>query len=133
MHGGDDDDAAVAAALQRRPRVLGQQERAREQDGQQRIPAILGELRYRRDVLEAGVGDDGVEAPEALERRIDGAAVAFAGGEVRRERLAGRVVGGLEVDAQDAEAVADQALGDGAPDAACRAGDDDAAVRLLSS
>ena len=51
-----------------------------------------------RDVLEAGVGDDGVEAPEALERRIDGAAVALAGGEVRGERLAGRVAGGLEVD-----------------------------------
>jgi hypothetical protein len=125
VHGGDDHDASVAAALQRRPRVLGEQERAREQDGQQRIPPIFGELRYRRDVLEAGVGDDGVEAPEALERRIDGAAVALAGGEVRRERLAGRVAGGLEVNAQDAEPVADEALGDGASDAACRAGDDD--------
>ena len=125
MHGGDDDDASVAAALQRGPGVLGEQERAREQDGQQRIPAIFGELRDRRDVLEAGVGDDGVKAPEALERRIDGGAVALAGGEVRRERLARRVAGGLEVDAQDAEAVADEALGDGAPDAACRSGDDD--------
>ena len=125
MHRGDDDDAPVAAALQRRPGVLGEQERAREQDGQQRVPAILGELGDRGDVLEAGVGDDGVESPEALERRIDGAAVAVAGGEVRRERLAGRVAGGLEVDAQHAEAVADEALGDGAPDAACRAGHDD--------
>ena len=100
VHRGDRDDAPVAAALQRRPGVLGEQERAREQDGQQRVPAVLGELRDRRDVLEAGVGDDGVQAPEALERRVDGAAVALAGGEVRRERLAGRVVVGLEVDGQ---------------------------------
>jgi hypothetical protein len=78
-------------------------------------------------VLEARVGHDGVEAPEALERRVDGAAVALTGGQVRRERLAGRVCGGLEVDGQHVEAVPEEALGDGAPDPAGRTGDDDAA------
>src|SRR6185295_2815895 len=110
MYRGDDDDAPVAAALERRPRVLGEQERAREQDRQQRVPPILGELRYWRDVLEARVRDDGVEAAEALDRRSDGAAVALAGGEVGREGLAGRVVVGLEVDRKHVEAVVDEAL-----------------------
>jgi hypothetical protein len=49
-------------------------------------------------VLEAAVGHDGVDATEALERRVDGSAVALAGGQVRSEGLARRVCGGLEVE-----------------------------------
>jgi hypothetical protein len=39
-------------------------------------------------VLEAGVRDEGVEAAVALERGVDGGAVALPGGEVGRDRVA---------------------------------------------
>jgi len=42
-------------------------------------------------VLEPGVGDDGVEPAEALERGVDGRAIPLAGRQVGRERFSGRV------------------------------------------
>ena len=85
---------------------------------------VLGELGDRRDVLEAGVGHDRVEAAEVLDRRLDRAAVALARGQVGGVRHAGAVVGGLEVDGEHVEVVVDEALGDRAADAARRPGDD---------
>ena len=45
MHGGDDDDPALAARLQVRPRVAREEERARQEHGEERVPAILVEVR----------------------------------------------------------------------------------------
>jgi hypothetical protein len=89
VHRRDDEEAAVAAVGERRPGVLREQERAREQDCDQRVPAILVELRDRGDVLEAGVRDDCVETPETGERGLDDRAVPrtsrqVAVGEVHR-------------------------------------------------
>ena len=78
-------------------------------------------------MLEAGVGHHGVEPAEALDRRVDRAAVALARGQVGGVRHAGPVVVGLEVDGEHVEAVVAQALGDRAADAARRPGDDRAA------
>ena len=50
---------------ERLPGVAREQERARQQHGEQRVPALLGELVDRRDVLEARVRDDRVEPAEA--------------------------------------------------------------------
>jgi hypothetical protein len=74
VHGRDGEEAAVAGLAERLPRVAGEQERARQQDREQRLPALLGELRDRGDVLKAGACDDRVDAAEALERRVEGRA-----------------------------------------------------------
>jgi hypothetical protein len=120
----DGDEAALAARAQRRPRVLGQQERAREQHGQELVPAVLVELGHRGDVLKAGVGHHHVETAEALDGGLDRAAVALARGEVGGVGHAGAVGVRLEIDREDVEAVVDEALGDRATDAAPRAGDE---------
>jgi hypothetical protein len=75
-------------------------------------------------VLEAGVGDDRVEAAEALERRVDRGPVAVARREVRGERLARAALVGLQVDGEHPHAVVDQPLGDRLPDPAARARDE---------
>ena len=75
-------------------------------------------------MLEAGVGDHRVEPPEALDRRLDGAAVALARGQIGCVRHPGAVRIGLEVDREHAPSVGDQAVGDGAADPAGRPGDD---------
>ena len=94
-----------------------------EQHGQQLVPAVLVELGHRRDVLKAGVGHHHVQAPEALERGLDGAAVALPRGEVGGVRHARAVGVRLEVHRQDLESVVDEALRDRAADAAPRARD----------
>ncbi len=74
-------------------------------------------------MLDARVRHHDVEAPERLQRGVDGAPVALAGGEVGGEAGAGQAVG-LEVDGEDVEPVGDQPLGDGAADPARGAGDE---------
>lgn len=125
MHGRDDEEAAVAAGGQRAPRVFGEQERAREEKGDERVPAVLGELADGRYVLEAGVRHHGVEAPEALERSVDGLAVSRAGRQVGRKRLPGAGLVGLEVDREDEGAVVLEPLSDRAADPARRPCDHD--------
>ncbi len=71
-----------------------------EQDRDQRVPAVLGEVADRADVLDAGVGDHEVEPAEALERGVDGQLVRLAGGQVAV----------FEVEAEDVVAVGAQAL-----------------------
>ena len=53
---------------ERVPRVPREQERRGEEQRDQRVPAVLGELGDRRDVLEARVRDHRVEPAVALER-----------------------------------------------------------------
>jgi len=126
--GGDGQEAPVAAVAQRGPGVLGQQERAGEQDRDELVPAVLVELGHRRDVLQPGVGDDGVEAAEALEGGRYGAAVALARGQVGGVRQARAVGIRLEVAGQHLQPVVLQALGDRAADAARGAGDEHGAA-----
>ena len=115
MHGCDGEEPAVARRGERIPRVLREQERARQQQRLQLVPLVLGEVADRRDVLEAGVRDDGVErAVEALERRVDDRAVAFA-----RREIAVR-----EVDARAPPAVCLEPLRDRRADAARGARDE---------
>ena len=83
---GDHDEPPGAGFAQRRPRVLGEQERARQQQRDDRLPALDRELVHRRDVLDAGVGHDEVESPEALERRGDRVGVLLGRGQVGLER-----------------------------------------------
>ena len=71
MDRGDHDEPPGARLLQRRPGVLGEQERAGQQQRDDRLPALDRELLDRRHVLDAGVGDHHVEAAEALERGGD--------------------------------------------------------------
>jgi hypothetical protein len=117
-------EAALPAGGERLPPVARQQERAGEQQREQRVPAVLVELGDRRDVLEAGVGDDRVEAAECRDRPLDRGAVAVPRLQVGGERLARAVRVGLEVDGEHAGAVGDQRLGDRAADPARRAGHD---------
>jgi hypothetical protein len=120
----DDADAPVAAARELGPSVLGQQERAGQQQGQHRVPAVLGEVGDRRHVLEPGVGDDRVDPAEALQGRVDRRAVALARRQVGGEGLARAVSRRPQVDRKHPHPVADQPLRDRAPDAAPRAGDE---------
>ena len=124
MHGRDREEAAVARLAQRLPGVAGEQERARQEDGDERVPALLGELVDRRHVLEARAGDDCVDAAEPLQRGIDGGAVAGRGGEIGLERLARAVRVGTQVDRDHAVTVPLEARGDRAADAAARARDE---------
>ena len=68
-------------------------------------------------MLEAGVGHDRVEATEALERRVDGGAVALACREVGLEAV-------LQVDPEHTPPVRLQPRRHGAADPAGRARDD---------
>ena len=68
VHGGDGDERA------RRPTsasashaYLASRNGLSQHHGEHRVPAVLGEVGHRRDVLQAGVGDDDVEAAEALD------------------------------------------------------------------
>ena len=70
-------------------------------------------------MLKARRGDDHVEAPEALERGVDGCPVALGRGEVGADVA---VTSGFQVDSEHIEAVAFQALADGGADAAGAAG-----------
>ena len=114
MHRGDGDEPPVPALPQRGPRVLREEKRARHEQGDELVPLLLRKLLDRSDVLEAGVRDDRVEPAEALERRVDDHAVAFARRQVR--------VG--EVDAVHRPVVPLQPLDDRRADAACRARDE---------
>ena len=114
VRGRDGDEAALADSASGVPRVLGEQERARQQDRDDLVPAILGELADGRDVLDAGVRDHEVQPAEPLQRRGDGALVA----------LAGRQVAVVEVEAEHVIAVGAQPLGSRFADAAGGAGDE---------
>ncbi len=89
MHGGDDQDPPLPTRLQVRPGVAREQERARQQHRQQRVPAVLVERVERRDVLEARVRDESVDAPELLDRGCDRSPVPLPRRQVGGERLAG--------------------------------------------
>jgi hypothetical protein len=80
-------------------------------------------------VLKAGVGDHGVDPPEALDGRLDRPAVALSRREVGGMRDAGAVRIGREVHREHVVAAGDQALGDGAADAPGGPGDDGGALR----
>ena len=54
-----------------RPGVAREQETAGEQQCEDRVPALLGELRHRRDVLKARVRNHAVQPSETLDRRLD--------------------------------------------------------------
>ena len=119
VHGCDREEAAVARRRQRIPGVLREQERARHENGHERVPAFLGKVAHRRDVLEAGVGDNRVEtAVESLERGIDDRAVSRG-----RRQVAVR-----DVDRVHAPAVGGQPVADRCADPAGRPGDEDAAA-----
>ena len=123
MHRRHDQEAAVAGGDERVPGGLREQERASEQQRDERVEAVLREVADGRDVLEAGVRDHGVEpAVEALERRVDDGAVA----------LARRQVGVVDVDGVHGPAVGGQALGDGGADAAPGTGHQAAAAHVLT-
>jgi hypothetical protein len=117
--GRDRHEAAVAGLAQRIPGVLREQERARQQERDERVPALLRELGHGGDVLEAGVGDDRVEASEPRERGIDDRAVSLA----RRQVAVG------DVDAVHQPGVRFEPGDDGRADPAGGAGDE---RRLLS-
>ena len=85
------------------------------------VPAVLGEVDDRRDVLDAGVGHDHVDAPVRLERGVDRPPVALARRQVRLHRH-GAVR--TDVDAHHVHALGGQSLGHGTADAACRSCDD---------
>jgi hypothetical protein len=68
VHGGDHDHAAAGFA-QRRPRVLGQQERAGQQQRDDRVPTLERELVHRRDMLDARVGHHEIKAAEPFQGR----------------------------------------------------------------
>ena len=86
VRGRDRDEAARSLTRERVPRVLGQQERAGQQDRDDLIPPVLRELAHRRDVLDAGVGDDDVEPAEALQRQSPRLARCPRGSSGRRRR-----------------------------------------------
>ena len=130
VHGGDREKAAVAGLAERLPGVAGEQERARQQHREQRVPALLGELLDRRDVLEARARDDGVEAAEALERGVDGGPVARRRREIGLERLARPVRIRVQVDGQHRGAVRFQPCRDRAADAAARTRDESPALHV---
>ena len=124
MHRRDDEDPPLAAQAQLGPRVPREQERARQQDRQQIVPAILVELLDRRDVLKPGVGDHGVEPTEPVDRLRDGSTVPFPRRQIGDERLPRAFRVGLAVDREHAPAVGHEPVGDGAADAARSSGDE---------
>jgi hypothetical protein len=104
---------------------LASRERAGEQQRDDRVPAVLGEVFDRGDVLDARVGDHDVEPAERLQRGGDGACVALAGREVGLVRNDPVPTGPwVQVGRQHVVAVGEQALGHGAADSAGGAGDE---------
>jgi hypothetical protein len=111
----DDEEPAVARRGEGVPRVLREQERGRQEDRDERVPTVLGKVPHGRDVLEAGVRDDGVEPPvEARERGVDDDLVAFW----RRQ------VAVVDVDGMHAPAVGGETVRDRGADSAGGAGDE---------
>ncbi len=106
-------ETPVAVLAQRRPRVLGEQERARQEQGEEPVPLILRKLVDGRDVLKAGVRDDRVEAAESLESRVDDAPVSLTSCQVAV----------VDVDAVHRPAVALETFDDRRADAAGRTRD----------
>jgi hypothetical protein len=114
VHRGDDEEAPVARGCERVPRVLREQERARQQQCLQPVPFLLGEVPHGRHVLEARIRHDRVEASfEARERGIDDRAVA----------LARRQVTVVDVHGVHAPAVGGESVRDRRADASGGAGD----------
>ena len=105
---------------QRRPRVLGQQERAGEQQRGELVPAVLGELGDRRDVLQPRDRHQHVQTAVRLQSGVDRLPVALARREVG---LHGHRPVGAHVDTHDVHALGRQALGHRAADPAGRSCD----------
>ncbi len=114
-------------ALQVRPGVAGEQERAREEHRQERVPAVLVELLERGDVLEARVRDHRVEPPNCSTAAATRRPVALARRQVGGERLARAVRIRRAIDRQHLPPVSDEPLRDRTADAARGTGDERAA------
>src|SRR5690606_3173103 len=65
VHGGDVDDAAVPAGLHARQGAADGMEGGRKVDGDDGVPLLDRERLHARHVLDAGVVDQDVDAPEA--------------------------------------------------------------------
>jgi hypothetical protein len=101
----------VAARAQRRPRVFREEERARQEKRDEPVPLLLGKVLHRRDVLEAGIRNDRVQPPEALQSRSHDKAIPVA----RRQVCI------LDVDAVHRPAVCLEPLDQRGSDSTCRA------------
>ena len=112
VHGGDHEDAPLPTRLQVRPGVAGEQERARQEHRHERVPAVLVERVERRDVLEASIRDESVDATELLDGSGDRCPVPVPRREVDGERLSRPLRIRLAVDGQHLPAVIDEALRD---------------------
>ena len=117
VDGCDDDDPPFPTRAKVRPRVPGEEERARQQHRKERIPPVLVELLERRDVLEVRVGDDRVDAAEALDDRVDRRPVSSRVASRRRTARPARR-DRAEVDGEHVPPVGDEPLRDRTPDAA---------------
>jgi hypothetical protein len=113
----------------------GGQERAVEVDRQQLLPVGIGEIDQRADDLDAGVGDEDVDAAVALRRRGDAGLDLVLAGDVHRDRQ--RLAAGgldllgdggrrLEIEVGDHRdrALGGEPPGDSPAETARRAGDD---------
>ena len=101
-----------------RPVVAGQEKRTGEQQGEHLLPAVLGKLRDRRDVLKAGIGNHRVEASEALQGLGHRLRVCLTGAEIGDE-----IDLTPNINPEHVPTVAGQALRDGGADPARRPGD----------
>ena len=106
------------------PGIAREQERARQENRDERVPAILVELLDGGDVLEPRIRDDCIDPTEALDRRVDGGPVSLPRRQIRGEPVTGPGRIGLEVDGEHVPAVRHEPLGDRATDPARRAGDE---------
>src|ERR1700730_2396784 len=102
-----------------RPSMAGEQERARQQQCDHRIPAVLGELLDRRDVLETRVADHGVQPTESLDRSRDRTPVALT-----RLKVCAEAHIASNVNSENVPAVTLQPRGNRGTDAACRTRDE---------
>jgi hypothetical protein len=100
------------------PGVLCEEEGAREEQGDQPVPLVLGELADRTDVLEARVCHHEIQPPEALHRPIDRGPVPARVVRSAPKGSPGPVRLGLDVDGQHLRAVGLEPRSDCAADPA---------------
>ena len=110
VHGCDDDDPAFPAGPQVWPGIAREQERARQENRDERVPAVLVELLDGGDVLEPRIRDDRVDPAEALDRRVDGSPVALPRRQIRGEPVTGPRRIWVEVDGEHMPAVRHEPL-----------------------
>src|SRR5438067_5147470 len=123
------DDATPAARVHVRNGVLRQQKRTDQQDANQLLPALFGELLDWRDMLDTGVVDQDVDAAPLALGPVDQRPTLFAGGHVGPLEDRSRQAGGerlallfFEIRDKHARAVIGQVLGNCPTDAAGGAG-----------